>query len=75
MKVKFKFLCSTHQACPEVKNILKNMGFTDFKDLNNSTSFDIFAKFELENEKEGEKIAERVLEQCQEKVQTIQIET
>jgi hypothetical protein len=75
LKAEFKFLCSTHQACPEVKEKLRIIGFTDFKNLDNSPSFDIFAKFELENEQEGEKVAKKVFEQCQEKVQTIQITT
>ena len=59
--------------CPEVKKILTDMGFTDFKDLDNSPSFDIFAKFKLENEGEGEKIAKKALDKCQEKIQAIEI--
>ena len=73
MKVEFKILCNTHQACPEVKQIMKGMGFTDFKDLPNSPSFDIVAKFELDNDEQKEKIARKIFEECQEKVQTIQI--
>lgn len=73
LKVEFKFLCSTYEACTKVKEKLKEIGFTDFKDLDKSPSFDIRAKFELKDLRKKEKIADKVLEQCKGKVQTIEI--
>ena len=75
MKAEFKFLCTTYQACSKVKEILKDMGFSDFKDLNKSPSFDISAKFELKYELESGKIAEKIFKKCKGKVQSIQITT
>ncbi len=75
LEFEFKILCSTHQACPDVKKILEEIGFTHLKDLDNSPSFDISAKFELENEEQKEEIAEKIFEKCPEKIQTIQIIT
>lgn len=73
MESKFQILCNTHQACPDVKKVLKDLGFTNLKDMNRSSSFDISAKFNLENDTQIEEIARQVFEKCQEKVQSIQI--
>ena len=51
------------------------MGFSDFKDLNKSPSFDISAKFELKYELESGKIAKKIFKECKGKVQSIQITT
>lgn len=75
MRAEFKFLCNTHQACPEVKKVLSGMGFNDFKDLDSSPSFDISAKFELDNEKQPEEIAKQIFQECKAKVQSIEITT
>ena len=73
MESEFQILCNTHQACPEVKKVLEELGFTNLKDLDSSPSFDISAKFNLENDTQIEEIARQVFKECQEKVQSIQI--
>ena len=73
MNSEFKFLCNTHQACPEVKQVLVELGFTNLRDLDNSPSFDISAKYDLKDTKHAEKVARQVFEKCQRRVQTIQI--
>lgn len=73
MKVKFKILCTSHQACPEVKNILMKLGFSDLNDLSNSRSFDISAKIELKNDSQKEEIVNNIFQKCNEKVETIQV--
>ena len=69
----FKILCNTHQACPEVKKILKDLGFANLKDLDNSPSYDISAKVNVEHMEHAREIAQHIFEECNEKVQGIQI--
>lgn len=73
MESEFKILCNEHQACPAVKRVLADLGFTNLKDLHNSPTFDISARIHVEDGKEAEKIAHEIFKECQNRVQTIQV--
>ena len=73
MESEFRILCNIRQACPEVKQVLEDLGFINLKDLDNSPSFDISAKISINDDKQTEEIAQQIFERCSEKIQTIQI--
>ena len=72
-KTKFKFLCANHEACPIVKNILSDMGFENLKDLNNSASFDISAKYHTNGREDIDKITQEIFKKTGTKITSIQI--
>lgn len=74
MEAKFKILCSKHEACPDVMDVLVDLGFYRLRELNNSHSYDISAKIEVENGKEAQEIIQDLFKECEE-IQQIQVTT
>lgn len=69
-----KILCSNHQVCPQVINILQDIGFTRIKDIReSSTSFDISARYRFKDGQHREKIINDIFEKGEEKIHGIKI--
>ena len=75
MKRKFKFLLAELSILPEVKKFLSDMGFTNFKETENSPSHDLTAKFEMEDKEKLGGIENKILGICPEKIVAFEYQT
>lgn len=76
LESEIKILCNNHQVCPQVMNILQDMGFTHIRDKSDSSpSFDISAKCNFRDGQEAEKTIEQVFEKCKGKIHQVQLTT
>lgn len=75
MKAVFDVLCSSGEACPLVMDVLKKMKFHDVKDTPSSSTSDITAIIEINNEKEVETIAKQLFEKTEDNIEQITIRT
>ena len=69
----WKFLCSTHTACPKVMHELENMGFENVKETPKSPTSDIVATLGVNNDKEIDKKADEIFKKLSSDIQQITI--
>ena len=75
MQANFKFTCYTHQACPSVKEGLKEMGFKRIRDAPTGEPFDISANMALRSRQHENEVVEEIVKQFKEKIYAIHIKT
>lgn len=75
MRATFKFLCYTHQACPDVKAGLKDMGFRKVRDAPYHSTYDIYAKMDLIDREHENDVLDEIWERFGDEVHSIEITT
>ena len=66
-------MCYTHQACPDVKKGLKQMGFRGVHDAPDHSTFDIYAKMDVMNRDHENDIIHEIWDRFGDDVHTIEV--
>ena len=74
-EVKFSILCSEHEVCSDVMDVLEDLGFHNLTELDNSPSFDITGKIVVQDGEEAEKITQEIFKKAGQKVHMVEITT